>query len=765
MLIGGGALRPSLTAFVGRARELREATGLLRGTRLLTVTGPGGCGKTRFALKLAEQVETAYQGGLALAELESVRNPEFVMAALSAAVGGTAAASGGDVISALCQRPGPVLLIVDNCEHLVETAARSLDRLLAGAANVTVLATSREALSIPGETVWRLPSLSLPEADPTAAPLAPDALLEFDAVKLFCSRASERSPGFELSEANAAAVLGICRHLGGIPLALELAAARVSSMSLDEIAEHLRVSFRLLTGGNRTAIERHQALQATMDWSYDLLDTRERALFERLSAFSGSFDLAAVQAVCSVGDLDAEETVAVLATLVDKSMVMPAPAQTAGLRYRLIDPLRQYAQHQLSRAETAPLRRRHAEYFLSVVERASGERAESQVNAELLDDEANLRAALEWAVGDDPALLIRLITRHSGHWMARAQFREGLTWTQLALGSGAGAELDVLELQRLMGVFRGRLGDFDGSLAALDEAVQGFRSAGATRGLARALVGRSAAHAQRGDIPAARSDLREAVALDDALPPVAFGGALNNLALLEFYEGHSEEALRLLEQSEAVARRAGSEYLLSTLLHSRGGILARTGQDTKALVALSEALDLALARGDLSHAANTFEALAPIAIRRGRPAEALAALAAAGRLRSVDGSVGMPDWSGQDTQQAEAEARSLLDEETAAQAWSRGATTPLGRLRELFPATDPAAGRGIAITRRERECARQVADGLTNKEIAARMGIGVRTVETHLDNLRQKLNLRTRAQVASWAVDAGLTRKGSVATP
>ncbi len=337
-----GNLPAPLTSFVGRAWEQGEILALLPGSRLVTLTGPGGCGKTRLALEVAGRLYERYPDGIWLVELAALQDAVLVPKAVAAALGTLEEMKGladAALVSALGAflRQRRTLLVLDNCEHLLGPSAALATALLRASPGLAIVATSREALGIDGETAWHLPPLAVPENDDT--PIA--ALLDNEAVHLFLDRARASSPGFALVPANAAAVLQICRRLDGLPLALELAAARLGTMSVGTVAERLHDCFALLTGGNRTALPRQQALRATMDWSYGLLETKERALLRRLAVFSGGWTLAAAAAICV--DEDAEDQTAVTHDLAERACCPLARLNSRPARLVQIQPAGNHA--------------------------------------------------------------------------------------------------------------------------------------------------------------------------------------------------------------------------------------------------------------------------------------------------------------------------------------------------------------------------------------------------------------------------------------
>ncbi len=409
-------LPAAASSFVGREHELRELRALLGRTRLLTLAGTGGAGKTRLALELARGAETSYASGAALVELAATENPALVVDAVGGALE-VRALPGRALVEAVVDflAPRSLLLVVDNCEHVLGASAALVDVLLRGAPQLTIVATSREPLRVDGEVVFRVPSLAIPDPE---QPLEPDDLMRYEAVRLFVERAAAAVPGFALDEENAADVARICFRLDGLPLALELAAGRLGALAPATIAERLDGRFRLLGSGSLAAPTRQQTLAATLQWSHDLLEPDERILFRRLAAFAGSFDLDAVEAVCAEGGLAEGEIVDMLARLVEKSLVTTAD-DDGERRYRLLETVRLYARERLDEAgETAALAKRQARWVFSLVER--------ERDLPHLDREAgNLRAALDTLIASDPSQALALCVFLWPFWLRRIDLAEG----------------------------------------------------------------------------------------------------------------------------------------------------------------------------------------------------------------------------------------------------------------------------------------------------------------------------------------------------
>ena len=435
------------SSFIGREADISAIRERLAGHRLVTLTGIGGSGKTRLALQVGALELGNFADGVFFVDLAPVSDAGLVSATMAGACGlllgegpGLSGVSLDDrLVAALARRKS--LLIVDNCEHLVEAVADLLDRILAECADVGLLATSREALGVEGEQIVPVPSLALPDD----AALSPAQAETHDAVRLFVERSRSVKPGFTLSAENRAAVVDVCRRLDGIPLAIEFAAARVAHLSVQQIAERLEDRFRLLTGGRRRN-QRQQTLSAALDWSHDLLSEDERAVFRRLAVFAGGFALDAAEAVCSSGDIGKGQVLDLLGSLVAKSLVGTDEGERGDQRYRLLETVRMYASEKLAAAgEAQALRTRHSDWYLAWLDATPLERlAHDPATITALDLEIdNLRAAADWCqAGDWPDRLARLATRMYGYWWLMGAGLEGRRWLQQALDVGERLAVD-----------------------------------------------------------------------------------------------------------------------------------------------------------------------------------------------------------------------------------------------------------------------------------------------------------------------------------
>jgi predicted ATPase/class 3 adenylate cyclase len=584
-------LPAQLSAFIGRDREVAEVRALVESAWLVTLTGAGGCGKTRLGLQAAAELLDGSGDGVWLAELAAVTDEDAVPTAICDALRLTLS-PGRPALEALLDALAlqDVLIVVDNCEHLIGGCAKTAEAIGRRCPRVHLLATSREPLGIGGETIYRVPSLSLPGPVESAV-LTPGSS---DAVALFAERARAHGVALEIDGQNGPLVVSVCRRLDGMPLAIELAAARLRSMSLGELHDRLDQRFRLLTGGSRTALERQQTLRATVGWSYSLLVGAERVLLARLSVFAAGFDLDAAEAVCGFGDLDALDVADLLGSLVDKSLVVAEPG-SAGVRYRLLETIRLFAAERLVEAgdgEAAAVADAHCAHFLAVAEAAGAYLTGPEQGtwlARLDADLANLRRAAGYAAGrpDGTALMLRLgAALGCRYWMARSREQEALDLLVPVLrrpDAGAdptpfaGALMAAAELACYVDVPMAR------QLA--EQAVQVARPLGDERLLCRALGVLCDAYYFGGEPQTSRPCAQEAVELarrlgDDVLLAESLTGYL-------FNTDPAREA-DLWAEAIACTERSG-DHLINCLLHNNAGVYAQEAGDLPAARAHLEA--------------------------------------------------------------------------------------------------------------------------------------------------------------------------------
>jgi predicted ATPase/DNA-binding winged helix-turn-helix (wHTH) protein len=630
-------LPAAMSDFIGREAELATVHELLQHNRLVTLVGTGGIGKTRLALEAAREALGDFPEGVWLAELAPLTDPELVASAMHAALGlqsGTGRWTGERLAAALRERK--LLLVLDNCEHLIGAAAREAEMLLAAAPQLRILATSQEPLGIEGECTLRLRPLEFPAEH--IAGLA--SLQRHGAVRLFVARAQAADPQFELNERNAATVAMICRRLDGIPLAIELAAARSAALGIDGLAQRLDLRFHVLTGGRRTALPRHQTLRATLDWSHRLLAEPDRIVLRRLAVFAGSFTLEAAGQVVADAALPEWEVVSRIAELVDKSLVV-ADTSAAQRRYRLLETTHAYAMEKLADSgEFGPLARLHARYFRDLLQNAHlvWEQTPSLEWLEKLGPEIdNVRVALDWAFGADGdgqigvelaacsyllwyllslmpegrSRLARATAALSGETArpleARLWFGYGFLSTgeprgravpalrrAVALLRESGEPLDLARALAFYGLNLARTGALEEGFEALQESRRMLTAGAQPKSFALCLTNLGIAHTVAGQYESARARLDEALAAEQRSHADFWAWrALIYKAEVQFAEGRIDAAIALAREVIALARTARRTGLLGHALCNLAGYLIAHDEIDAASAALREGLPLA----------------------------------------------------------------------------------------------------------------------------------------------------------------------------
>lgn len=675
-------LPAQLTSFIGREREMAEVTGLLTTSRLVTLTGTGGCGKTRLALEVAARVVDRFTDGVWLVELAALTDGQLVVQAVASALG-LRQQSGRPLLEMLVEyiQPRHLLVVLDNCEHLVADCAALADLLLRACPRLHILATSREPLGIAGETRWRVPSLNTPDPQtlPDSAAL-PSLLAGYDAVRLFVDRARLSSPGFRLTPQNAAAVAQVCHRLDGLPLAIELAAARVGVLPVEQIAARLDDVFHLLGGGSRTALLRQQTLQAMMDWSYDLLSEKEQQLLRRLAVFADGATLEAAEATCVGGGIDAADVLGLLAALVDKSLVI-VEEHDGEARYRLLEIIRQYAAEKLRAAgEEVEVRRRHRDWYLRLAERAEPESwgAAQRLWLERLElEHENLRAALAWSTSDpdgsEPGL--RLAAALWNFWWMRGYLSEGRRWLEQMLLRQEEAPLAArAKALHAGGVIAYALGDHATANQELEQSLALYQSLGDRRGIALNLtyLGMLARH--RGEYGRASTLLEKSVTLFRGLGETwATAVALNVLGDIAADQRDYATARAFYEQGLSLLRRVQDTWGIAFTLVHLGRVAYYQGEHRHAVLLCREALTLLQELGVPRGTAACLETLAGIAAARGQLDRAVRLFGAAAALRHSLGTPGAPQERA-DNEQVMAALRAGLGAEAFAEAWAAGST-------------------------------------------------------------------------------------------
>jgi predicted ATPase/DNA-binding CsgD family transcriptional regulator len=758
-----------LTSLVGREGEISEVRDLLAGARLLTLTGPGGSGKTRLALAVAGGLIEDFEDGVWLVELAPLSDPELVPQAV-ASVLGVREAPGDPLSETLADRlrAGSLLLVLDNCEHLVDACAILIQSLLRRCPGLRVLTTSREMLGMPGEFLFAVPPLSLP--DPRRPP-AVEGLSGYEAVRLFAERARAVKPDFAITGQNALAVAQICYRLDGIPLAIELAAARTRVLTPEQISARLEASFRLLSGGGRQALARHATLRAATDWSHDLLSAEEKSLFARLSAFAGGFSLVAAEEVGSGGGIARNEVLDLLEKLVDRSMVT-FEEKGGGARYRLLETLRQYASEKLSEAEEAErVRRRHMLYFLRLAEEAEPELKGAHQETwlgRLEREHDNFRAALSWALERDEAeLALRMSGALGEFWYLSGHLSEGRRWLEAALaGEDGGPDAARARALTWAGAMRWITREHDDYERLTDLGEEGlalYRRLGNDAEVALALQTLAYAESQRNRLERASTLAEEAIRLQRASSNT--GGLARSLPVLGFVALARNEhgrAVALHEENLALAREAEDSFAIVVSLIQGSLAYSGLGELRRARTLCKEGLGLSWQLKMMPLLAGHLHVSAVLAGLRGRADVAARLWGAAEALRESLGISLAPIETSYYTPLID-EARSRLDEASWEAAWAEGRAMPPGKaveyaLSSLRSAENPPSPTAYPadLSAREVEVLELVARGLTNARIASELYISPRTVNAHLGSVYHKIGSHSRAEAARFATEHGL---------
>ncbi|PBC39266.1 protein kinase [Rhodococcus sp. ACS1] len=758
---GKGNLPVELSTFVGRRTELSEAKRLLAVSRLVTLTGIGGVGKTRLALRVATGARRDFADGVWLVELGELRDGALLADMVAAALG-MRPRSTRPVREVLVDflAPREVLLILDNCEQVIDAAAQLAETLLRACPGLRILATSREGLGIEGEAVLRVPPLTVP--DPAHEP-SRQGMRSYDAVGLFADRAATALPGFEITDGNTAAVARICRRLDGLPLAIELAAARLRALSPEQILQRLSGRFTLLARGGRGAPTRQQTLRFCVDWSYELCTTTERQLWAQLSVFAGSVELDAAERVCRC-DTEAGELLNVLTALVDKSILIREESGTA-VRFRMLDTLRDYGHEKVQESgELADLRRRHLDWYRQLaLDADAGWISARQLDwiARLDREQPNLREALDFALTEDADSALAFATALQPFWYSRGLLGEGRHWLSRALTAAPNAASAV----RAKGLYRD---------CTLTEA-QGDQAA------ATALVAESGALAERSTDPVTRAfaeltqgrhevntgDFTHAIELlQEALDAFTAQGDLHAQVLVLLTLGWARElqqdttgALECREKALTITESRGESVYRSYALWGTAIAVWRQGDHGRALELLRQGLALVRRRRDPFLAAHCIEGLAWIATAEGSARRAAVLMGAAQAMSQATGASTMllPNLLVHHDE-CEQNTRRALGQRTFEAAHRQGSSLDVDAaiayaLGEDSEATPPTTGQSTELTKRERQVADLVAEGLTNRAIAARLVISQRTAQGHVEHILTKLGFTSRTQIAAWVVE------------
>jgi len=876
-----------LTSFVGRKKEIVDVSRLLASARLVTLTGTCGVGKTRLGHEVAARVLDAFHGGVWVVDLAALTDPDLVPQSIASVLDVREEPDRSLTASvAAVLRGERLLLVLDNCEHLIEACASIADVLLRACPDLTILATSRQALGIAGETTFSVPSLSLAScwdnlvttSAGTAEPReldawAPSALgmiersAPSEAVQLFVERAQAAVPAFALTARNVSAIEKICQRLDGIPLAIELAAARVAVLSPDQIEARLDDRFRLLSGGSRTALPRYRTLRALIDWSHDLLDEQERTVLRRLAVFSGGWTLEAAESVCAGDGVEPDEILDLLSGLVAKSLVFTSEGPDDEVRYGFLEFLREYAVEKLRDAgEETALRERHCSWYLAFAEQAeprlSGSQSELWLDC-LERERENLRAVLAWCVDrGDAETGLRLSGALARFWLVRGPYREtrGTLTELLALPQAQATSASSLSARTKALFTVGRLDMRQDDSAAAEsryqEALTASRELGDRRGEAIALFSIGHVARVRGEYEAARRRFEESRQVFAALGDRYWLGQIDHeLGVAAFYEGDLTAARALYEAALAAYKALGDEWGIVAALDDLGEVAFLEGDLAQARALLRGSLEMARRIGDRERIAMVLVALAGMAVVEGQPTRALRLASAATGLNDVAGLHRSPAWHVMVEQwlapayeamspddvaavQAAGQVMSLddaveyaLSSDVPASDLAAADGSTCEAVASAAPVTAPAApevqaiaapiastraasgtasgvgraashgagangsspgctpstcavpngvvpGRSVSaraerrepelpwravteLTQREQEVAALVARGMTNRQIANELVITEGTAANHVKHILARLVLDSRVQIATWAIEHGLTRPAS----
>jgi predicted ATPase/DNA-binding CsgD family transcriptional regulator len=814
------SLPARVSRFIGRNSELDEVRRLVDGSRLVTLTGAGGAGKTRLALEVAARLAGGAWEGAWFADLAPLSDPDLV-AVTVADVLGVRQEPGRPAADTLVEAVGgrSLLVLLDNCEHVIGACAKLVDALLRGCPNLALLATSREPLGIDGERVYRVPPLGTPAEGADAAEVR-----SAEAVRLLEDRATAQ--GVQLAwDGPAAEIAGrICRRLDGIPMAIELAAARLRVLPAVELDARLDERFSLLTGGSRTALPRQQTLRAMVDWSWELLTSAEQAALARLSVFAGGFGLAAAEAVVGGPDVPAAEVMGHLGALVDKSLVQFDDSPAGRGRYRLLETVRQYATGELAALGAAAAhaaQAAHRDYYLALAEAAAPQlmAADQASWLDRLDAElGNLRAAIAFSMTQaDPEPGLRLVASLREFWLARGHAAEGTAalrvlldapgaqqatlpraWglaaaarlfettdgyaiasdyceEALAIAHAAGDEYLVAEVLHAQAWVRLRQGQPGTALPLIEPGLSLARRLQATHLTARLLTTRAYVTYINGDSAGAASDSAEALRLYRlAGDKLQAGATLGNLAYIELSAGDLDAARRHLAEALDIARALNDRHGVTYRTHNLGLIEYQSGSPEAARALFAESLDLARRMGLKRHSAYPLIGLAMTRRRGADPGwsarlygaadQALADLGVTiepleRRLAELDRQR-LRDAMGAEAFEAEYAAGRSLDQASVADEVLHGMHAAGAAQNADALASEPDAARaGLAVsvlTPRELDVLKLVAQGLSNPEIAQRLVLSEHTVHRHLANILGKLSLSSRAAAAAWGVRNGL---------
>jgi predicted ATPase/DNA-binding CsgD family transcriptional regulator len=750
---------PSLaSAFIGRHRELGEVKRAMEAGPLLTLTGPGGVGKTRLAVQAAAKARRAFPDGVWLVDLAALREPAQLADAVATALGVTdqsARPAPAQLVDHLRDRS--LLVVVDNCEHVTMACAALVERLLRHSPGLRVLATSRQPLGITGERVLTIEPLSVP--GPDHLPPA-EVLAKYEAVALLVDRASAVRPGFVLGEGNREAVARLCTRLDGLPLAIELAATRLRALSVDQVADRLDDRFALLTRGNPAAVSRQQTLRALIDWSYDLCSDAERLLWTRLSVFPAEFDLDAVEGTCADAELPRTAVVDLLDGLVAKSVVT-ARHESPRARYRLLETIRQYGREILATAGTeGQLRRRHRDYYLALAEQLCASwcgPGQAAILTELRTETDNLAAALDWSLAEPGEDALRLVSALRYHWIVGGFLSTGRRRLDQALATARRQTLErghALWVAAWIAILQGEPGTAQARLA---EGAQIAEAHDDDHLRAYVQLFRGTTALFRGDPAAGVESLRQGVEAMEKLDDSA--GVL--LGLFQYSValslcGEHTRARAVCDEAMRIAGERNESWARSETMWARAMDLWIAGEAGGTTADLARQSLLATPNANYISTVLDVELLAWTAAARHQFDDAARLLGEADAIWKSFGTTveAFGPYFARYSAECRTSTSGALGQARFQALFEEGRERSRPLLGGRKASTD-AASPAPTLTRREQDVARLIAKGMTNKEIAAQLVVSPRTVDGHVERLYSKTGVSNRAQVVVWLAEHG----------